>query len=153
MKFSGTLIAVKNMTRSRRFYTELLGMQVTADFGENITLDRMLSLQTCDSWKNLIGREPGPPDDTSELYFETENFDAFVERAAQVRLDYLHLPQTEPWGQRTVRFRDPDGHIIEVGEDMKEVALRFLDSGLTVAETARRMDVPIEWVQERTGRC
>lgn|GEM_PF-5625715 len=42
--------------------------------------------------------------------------------------------------------------MVEVGEDMKMVAERFLDSGLSVTETARRMNVPDEWVRERTGR-
>jgi hypothetical protein len=50
------------------------------------------------------------------------------------------------WGQRAVRFRDPDGHIIEVGEDMCMVVYRFLDSGMTVAETAVRMDVSESYV-------
>ena len=46
-------------------------------------------------------------------------------------------------GQRSVRFYDLDDHIIEVGEDMKMVVQRFLDSGLTMAETSKRMDVSL----------
>ncbi len=56
-----------------------------------------------------------------------------------------------PWGQRVVRFRDPDGHIIEVGERMTAVCRRFLDSGLTPEQTASRMDVPVDYVRERMG--
>ena len=50
------------------------------------------------------------------------------------------------WGQRVVRFYDPDRHIIEVGENMKTVCKRFIDSGMTPEQTAERMDVPIEYV-------
>lgn len=45
-----------------------------------------------------------------------------------------------------MRFYDPDMHIIEVGENMKSVCRRFIDSGLTAEETAKRMDVPIKYV-------
>ena len=47
-----------------------------------------------------------------------------------------------------VRFYDPDKHIIEVGENMKSVCKRFLDSGMNIEETAKRMDVPIEFINE-----
>lgn len=49
-----------------------------------------------------------------------------------------------------IRFYDLDKHIIEVGENMKAVCKRFLDSGLTVEETAKKMDVPIKFVQAYT---
>ena len=51
------------------------------------------------------------------------------------------------WGQRVVRFYDPDRHIIEVGENMKTVCRHFLDSGMTPEETAVRMDVPLKAVK------
>ena len=44
------------------------------------------------------------------------------------------------------RFYDPDKHIIEVGENMKVVCRRFLDSGMTPEQTAKRMDVPLKFV-------
>ena len=47
-----------------------------------------------------------------------------------------------------VRFYDPDRHIIEVGENMKAVCKRFIDSGMTPEQTAERMDVPVEYVNE-----
>ena len=50
------------------------------------------------------------------------------------------------WGQRVVRFYDPDKHIIEVGENMKVVCKRFLDSGMTPEQVANRMDVPMKFV-------
>ena len=42
---------------------------------------------------------------------------------------------------------DPDRHIVEVGETMNSVCRRFMNGGMTVEETARRMDVPLEYVQ------
>ena len=38
--------------------------------------------------------------------------------------------------KRVVRFYDPDKHIIEVGENMKAVCKRFLDSEMTPEQVA-----------------
>ena len=46
-------------------------------------------------------------------------------------------------GQRVIRFYDLDGHIIEVGEDMKIVIKRFLASGMTMEEVFAKMDISI----------
>ena len=42
-----------------------------------------------------------------------------------------------------IRFYDPDGHIIEVGENMAMVVRRFLAAGMTMEEVSVRMDVSI----------
>ena len=47
------------------------------------------------------------------------------------------------WGQRVVRFYDPDGHIIEVGEDLKMVIRRFLAAGMTMEEVSVKMDASV----------
>lgn len=40
--------------------------------------------------------------------------------------------------------RDLDGHLIEVGEDMKMVLRCFLASGMTMEEVSVKMDASIE---------
>ena len=42
-----------------------------------------------------------------------------------------------------IRFYDLDGHLIEVGEDMKMVIKRFLNTGMSMEEVSERMDVSI----------
>ena len=37
-------------------------------------------------------------------------------------IEYVHPVKEHGWGQRVVRFYDPDKHIIEVGENMKVVS-------------------------------
>ena len=61
-------------------------------------------------------------------------------------MKYVHPAKEHGWGQRAVRFYDCDGHIVEVGENMKVVCQRFLDGGLSIEETAKRMDVPVRFV-------
>lgn len=62
-------------------------------------------------------------------------------------IHYVHPVKEHRWGQRVVRFYDPDGHIIEVGENMKMVCKRFLDSGMTPEQVAERMGVPPKYVR------
>ena len=56
MKYTGTLIAVKDMEKSKRFYHDVLGMEVAANFGANVTLTGGLVLQTLETWQSFIHR-------------------------------------------------------------------------------------------------
>ena len=50
MKYTGTLIAVKDIEESKQFYHGVLGLEVVADFGANVTLTGGLVLQTLETW-------------------------------------------------------------------------------------------------------
>ncbi len=149
MKYTSTLIAVKDMETSKQFYHDVLGLSVITDFGANVTLDGSITLQTTDTWKALIGgKDIVLHHHASELYFEETDMDGFLEKLQGFPIVYVHQPLTHPWGQRVVRFYDPDHHIIEVGEDMVMVVKRFSGGGMTAEQVAVRMDVPVSYVQE-----
>lgn len=151
MELKNPLLVVSDMERSLAFYETVLGLRVVLDFGANKTLTGGLCLQTLETWGAFLGANPvafGGND--SEVYFEEDQFDAFAERLSTLELQYVHPVKEHAWGQRVVRFYDPDRHIIEVGENMTAVCRRFLDSGLTPEETAARMDVPPDYVRECT---
>lgn len=59
----------------------------------------------------------------------------------------MHPLLEHSWGQRVLRFYDSDGHIIEVGENLASVVKRFLNSGMSVEETAKRMDVSVDFIK------
>lgn len=83
-----------------------------------------------------------------ELYFEEDDFDKFLSKLDNIKdINYVHSVMKHTWGQRVVRFYDPDGHIIEVGENMKLVCKRFLESGLSIEQIAQKMDVSILFVK------
>ena len=150
MKLKNTLLAVADMERSLTFYETVLGLQVVLDFGANKTLTGGLCLQTLETWTGFLETDRvafGGND--AELYFEEDRFDGFVRRLESLEIQYVHPVKEHPWGQRVVRFYDPDRHIIEAGENMRAVCRRFLDSGLTPEQTAERMDVSLEYVRER----
>jgi catechol 2,3-dioxygenase-like lactoylglutathione lyase family enzyme len=148
MKYKGTLIAVKDMEKSKKFYNDVLSMKVVADFGANVQLDNGLFLQTENTWVKYIGnKEVQFHHNAGELYFEEQDMDAFLKNLKDVEVKYVHEPIEHSWGQRAVRFYDPDHHIIEVGEDIVMVVKRFFNSGMSIEQVAVRMDVPVSYVQ------
>jgi hypothetical protein len=62
-------------------------------------------------------------------------------------IEYLHDIKEYNWGQRVIRFYDPDDHVIEVGESMTVVCRRFISQGMTIEETAQRTMFPVEFVK------
>lgn len=145
MKYASTVIAVQDIKKSREFYEGLFGLEVVQDYGINISFSCGIALQQEFDWligvhKNEIKDKPN----NMELCFEEKDFDRFLEKLEgypeiELRGDVFE----HDWGQRVIRFYDPDGHIIEVGEDMKLVVNRFLCSGMTMEETSKRMDVSV----------
>ena len=147
MKFMNPLLAVSDMERSVSFYKTVLGLDIIADFGANVTLTGGVALQTQETWAQFIETDALTWNGkVSELYFEEDDFDTFAERLRGQDIRYVHPVKEHAWGQRVVRFYDPDGHIIEVGENIQSVCRRFADSGMTPEQIAVRMDVPPEAV-------
>lgn len=149
MEFKNPLIAVADIDKSVEFYKKVLGLRIVVDFGANKTLSGGLCLQTLETWKEFIDeKEICFGGNNTEIYFEEDKFDEFIDKLKECDIEYVHPIKEHSWGQRVVRFYDPDKHIIEVGENIKAVCKRFLDSGMTVEQVAERMDVPIDFVNE-----
>ncbi|MDR2698399.1 MAG: VOC family protein [Candidatus Methanoplasma sp.] len=145
MRYGGVLLSVSSVKASRKFYEDLLGLEVYQDYGRNISFDCGLSLQEDFDWlakipKERILREPN----NMELFFEEEDLDGFVKKLERYPgILYVHDMAEYPWGQRVIRFYDPDGHILEVGEDMRVVVGRFLGSGMSMEDASKRMGVSV----------
>jgi catechol 2,3-dioxygenase-like lactoylglutathione lyase family enzyme len=150
MKYICTLIVVKDIEQAKKFYYDILEQEVIVDFGENVTLTGGFALQTANSWENFIQKNPDEiayGNNDAELYFEEDQMDRFIERLKKFDIEYVHPLKEHSWGQRVVRFYDLDKHIIEVGENLAVVVKRFIDSGMTVEETAIRMDISMDYVK------
>lgn len=147
MKLNNPMLVVSDIDKTVEFYKKVLGLRVIMDFGANKTLTGGLALQTLESWKEFIGSNAVSFGcNNAEIYFEEDNFDKFAEKLSTFDINYVHPIKEHAWGQRVVRFYDPDKHIIEVGENIKMVCNRFLDSGMTSEQVAERMDVPVKFV-------
>ena len=120
MKLREFLIVVKDCQKAMKYYHDLFGLEMLVDNDGNMILSDGLVLQEETYWRGFIGRDVSPQNNACELYFEEENLDAFYEKLKTLypETEFVNLPMTHSWGQRVVRFYDPDGNLIEVGTPM-----------------------------------
>ena len=120
MRLRNVLIVVKDIERSKRFYRDLFGLEVVLDNDGNLILTEGLVLQDEKIWKGFLNRDIIPENNASELYFVEKDIEAFVERLEKLypEVKYVNRLMTHSWGQKVVRFYDPDGNLIEVGTPM-----------------------------------
>ena len=120
MKLKNVLIVVKDMEKSIAFYRELFGLEVILDNDGNVILTEGLVLQDTKIWNDFIGKDILPKNHATELYFEEKDIEAFLEKLDNYRepIEYVNRLMTHSWGQKVIRFYDPDGNLIEVGTPM-----------------------------------
>ena len=149
MKLKNILFVVQDIEKSKEFYRSLFGLEVISDFGENVILTEGLVLQEKKLWEEFIERSVTIGGNDAELYFEENNIDGFLNvlENSNFSIKYLNKCIEHDWGQRVIRFYDPDKHVIEVGETMEYVVRRFLKSGMTVEEVTAKTRMPYSQVE------
>ena len=117
MKLKNVLIVVQDIERSKQFYHDLFGLEMILDNDGNMILTEGLVLQEEKYWKEFLGREVLSENNSCELYFEERDIEAFAEKleSCYPEVKYVNKLMTHSWGQKVVRFYDPDGNLIEVG--------------------------------------
>lgn len=150
MKFSTTLLAVRDMEKSLAFYKALFDQDVICDLGWNKMLTCGLTLQLhFDKLCEFPEEKMLFKSHNMELYFETEDMDAFMRLLAEhPEVECLHGLKQYPWCQRVIRIFDPDGHLIEIGESMQSIAFREFSNGHSAQETAEIIQHPLPLVQQ-----
>ncbi|MCL1811283.1 MAG: VOC family protein [Methanomassiliicoccaceae archaeon] len=145
MKYLGTMITVSDINKSRKFYEELFGLEAVQDFGINVSFSCGISIQqNYELISNIPKEKILKESNNMELYFEEKDFDGFIAKLKKCpNIKYMHDVMVQGWGQRTIRFYDPDGHIIGVGEDMGAVVRRFLGNGMSMEQVSERMGIPV----------
>ena len=146
MKYTCTVISVSDIEAAKKFYEDLFGLEIYQDYGINISFTCGLALQQNFDWLvNLPKEKVLKKSNNVEIVFETSNFDEFLMKLKEYpNIEYLGEVIEHTWGQRVIRFYDLDGHMIEVGEDMKVVIQRFLSTGMTMEEISSKMDASAE---------
>lgn len=120
MKLKNILIVVKDIERSKKFYHDLFGLNTILDSEGNMILTEGLVLQDEEIWKNFLGKDIIPENNSCELYFEETDIEGFIEKLEKLypSIQYVNRLMVHSWGQKVVRFYDLDGNLIEVGTPM-----------------------------------
>lgn len=117
MKLKNVLIVVSDIEKAKRFYHEVFGLNTVLDNGGNVIMTEGLVLQDKRIWREFLGKDILARNNSCELYFEEKNIEAFVEKLERLypSVEYVDQLMVHDWGQKVVRFYDPDGNLIEVG--------------------------------------
>ncbi|NLU33200.1 MAG: glyoxalase [Clostridiaceae bacterium] len=157
IKFNAAVLMVKDIDVSRRFYETVMKQEVQMDLGKNIVFKAGFSLWEAGCAHPVIFGKPFDPSeprgyDQLEMYFESENIDEVYSALKASGVEFVHEIVEQPWAQKVFRVYDPDRNVVEVGEPMEIVIKRLLNSGMTELEIAQKTYMPLEAVQEVTGR-
>ena len=144
-----TAIFVKYIKISKYFYNNLLELTVDLDLGKNVIFKdgfAIWEIQNDHIIPSTLGLEKTKNKSFNrfELYFETENLPDIFNTLKKKKVRFLHEIHEEPWGQQTIRFFDPDNHLIEIGESMRQFVCRFYNEGLSIEQVSERTSVPVE---------
>lgn len=147
MKFHSSVIFVNNIEKSKDFYVRLLNQKIDHDFGKNVILKCGLTIWEIQP-EHIINKqlETKIKSNKFELYFEDELIDKAREILLKENVEFLHETHEEPWGQRTIRFFDPDNHLIEIGEPLETFVNNMNMKGLSSKQIAEKSGIPIETV-------
>ena len=145
MKFHSTVIFVREVGKSKDFYTRYLDFSVEHDFGKNVILNNGLTIwEILDN--HIISKQLDTRKESSrfELYFESEDIDTKCNLLEKAGVKFLHKIHEEPWGQRTFRFFDPDNHLIEIGEPLEVFVGNMSKRGMSVKQISEQSGIPID---------
>ena len=152
-RFSMPVIFVNSIETSKKFYQDIFALEIEQDFGENIVFKNSISL-----WQKKCAEEIifGSVKENRfekgikaiELYFQTGNVETVYNILKGKNVEMIHGLKEENWGQKTIRFYDPDKFIIEVAEPIENVVLRFSKSGMSDEEVSKKTQMPLEIVKK-----
>lgn len=142
LSFHSTVIFCNDLNKQREFYEEFLVQKVVQDLGECLVFENGFTL-----WKlgkelpvsRELGYDYEPIGNRNlEICFETDAFGDAVEKVLVSDIRLLHNVEEEPWGQYTIRFYDPEGNLVEIGESLKCMVNRMKTSGMSVNEIVKK---------------
>jgi lactoylglutathione lyase len=128
-KVNATLIMVKDFEASRKFYKDVLEFKIGTDEEGFASFDigtppYILAVLDITKAAEMISEEAVQPskDFIPRSLFAVwlDDCDAEYERLKARAVHFIKPPTTQPWGQRTAYFVDPDNNIWEISHFPKE---------------------------------
>ncbi len=120
------ILLTDHYQKSRDFYKDTLGLHLQREASDEkfaqfqITNNCFLALYGRRELQKLLGKKfPSQSGGAVYAFSETASVDKTYEDLKARGVKFLKIPATQPWGQRTAYFLDPDGHIWEIQQWLK----------------------------------
>jgi len=126
MNFNSIRMVTGNVQRMVSFYEQMTGQSAiwsTPDFAE-IRFPTVTLAIAHETTIALFGAGAARPADNHSIIIEflVEDVDADYARLSAALQDLVLPPTTQPWGNRSLLFRDPDGNLINLFTPVSEAA-------------------------------
>jgi catechol 2,3-dioxygenase-like lactoylglutathione lyase family enzyme len=118
------ILIVEDMERALQFYIGVLGLRLGHRSGDYAQLDTgatRLALYTRGAMAKTLSMSLDAPAANApgfEIGFKVADVDAAFSELVARGAPAVVPPTDRFWGQRTAYVRDPDGHLIELAQDM-----------------------------------
>ena len=152
LQFDSSVIFCSDLQLQREFYESFLNQEVELDMGNCIAFKNNFTLwQLTEDFP--ISKELGYTYEhignrNLEMCFKTENFEDAVEKVLLSDLRILHNVEEEKWGQYTIRFYDPEGNLVEIGESINCFVQRMKNSGMDSKQIAEKTGLDTAYVEK-----
>jgi predicted enzyme related to lactoylglutathione lyase len=115
MKVGFVILFVKDVARSKEFYTEIVGLPVdeTQSSPNFVVLRSEGSLLALENAASLPATQPNQTPGSVEVAFNMDGVDAIYKRWKNAGAEIVLEPEDRPFGRYFVA-RDPDGHYLDV---------------------------------------
>jgi predicted enzyme related to lactoylglutathione lyase len=128
MNFVSIRIITDDIKRLVQFYGEITGLTptwYTEDFAELATPSCTLAIGATRTMALFGAGAARPADNHSAIIeFRVDDVDKEYTKLEKVVGDFVQRPTTQPWGNRSVLFRDPNGNLINFFTAVSDAAKR-----------------------------
>ena len=103
-------IATKDVAAAKRFYQDILGLNILMDHGWIVTYGSAQKMTV----QVGVASEGGAGTPVPDLSIEVDDLDAALERVKKAKIAIEYGPADEPWGVRRFYVRDPFGKLVNI---------------------------------------
>lgn len=119
------VLVVADLDRALAFYVDVIGLPLghrSGSYAQLATGTTRVSLYERAAMAETLGRHldaPAPDAPGFELGFLVDDCDRAFQELVDAGVEPAAPPTDRAWGQRTAYVRDPDGHLVELAQDLR----------------------------------
>ena len=121
VKFAYPVIGVKDINRSKDFYTKVLEIPLINSGSDSYYIKGKIGFVRQEQLDRIAFKNPEASKKSADpervwLYFESNDLEEIFERVKKSGVTIIHGIEEQFWGQSSFRFYDPDGHIVDISD-------------------------------------